>query len=366
MRWPRFLIPALLALGSSAGILGASGSNATPASAATTPHEVGLAKCTFIDPSRTTTDYSVHPPVARSGRLLTVEIRYPTVAGRAGATETRGVAPEPQVGGYPTVVFAHGFAVSPDTYRALLDSWVRAGFVVVAPVFPDDNGATVAAEGGAASGIEDDLVNEPADLAFVTRQVLSASAKLRADCRIAHGLIEPTALALAGQSDGAQAAGMLAYDSGSVAQTRQPYSSLRAGLTFRAAILMSGAPDETDPYGTSPTAPAMLVVQSATDQCNPPQFSDALYNDVHQADKWFLELLHAQHLPPYDGADPQAFAVVARVTTRFLRLEMKGLTPAVGFVNGFGDAVPSVAHMLTGPVAPALSEPFSVGACYAP
>ncbi|NNN09190.1 MAG: chlorophyllase, partial [Acidimicrobiaceae bacterium] len=44
------------------------------------------------------------------------------------------------------IVFAHGYDVSPDIYSALLNSWVRAGFVVVAPFFPDEKASAVIAQ----------------------------------------------------------------------------------------------------------------------------------------------------------------------------------------------------------------------------
>jgi len=72
------------------------------------------------------------------------------------------------------VIFAHGYDVTPDTYAALLDAWVEAGFVVVAPVFPDENSMRSPLRGG--TNTEDDIVNEPGDLAFVTTSVIQASA----------------------------------------------------------------------------------------------------------------------------------------------------------------------------------------------
>lgn len=62
--------------------------------------------------------------------------------------------------------------------------------------------------------------------------------------------------------------GMLAFSTG-----RDPrgvtFAALRAGLNFRAAIVMSAREDDVSAYRTLPTGPALLVVQSAADQCNP-------------------------------------------------------------------------------------------------
>ena len=110
------------------------------------------------------------------------------------------------------IVFAHGYDVTPDTYAPLLDAWARAGFVVVAPFFPDEKASAVAAQHEA--NTEGDLANEPADLVFVTSQVLAASAQRRPGCPILHGLIRPSQVALAGHSDGGDAVAMLAFDHG--------------------------------------------------------------------------------------------------------------------------------------------------------
>src|SRR6266699_2599615 len=75
-------------------------------------------------------------------RVLVTAVRYPT----------RGHAP------FPLIVFAHGFALTPQIYGRLLDAWARAGYVVAAPVFPVENAN---APGGPNRG---DLANEPGDI----------------------------------------------------------------------------------------------------------------------------------------------------------------------------------------------------------
>src|SRR5487761_202907 len=132
---------------------------------------VGIARCTFVDHSRAALNYSTTPyRVLPGGRRLVTEIRYPIQLRSGQPSETAGAPPLQQTGGYPLVVFAHGYDVTPDTYAALLDAWVRAGFVVVAPFFPDEDQSGVAAQHGV--NTEVDLWNEPADMAFVTRQLL--------------------------------------------------------------------------------------------------------------------------------------------------------------------------------------------------
>ena len=69
----------------------------------------------FVDRSRTIR----LPDGRRVPRTLDTTVRYPATGGS-----------------YPLIVFAHGFALTPVTYQALLSAWARAGYVVAAPWFP--------------------------------------------------------------------------------------------------------------------------------------------------------------------------------------------------------------------------------------
>lgn len=314
--------------------------------------DVGLAHCTLRDPSRSTFDYATGATIA--GRTLLTEIRYPTFA--AGSGELAGAPAAYSRGPYPTIFFAPGFAVTPDTYAALLDAWVRAGFVVVAPVFPDTNPAAVAA--ARVGDAEDDVVNQPADMAFVIRTALADSSKKAPACRVLHGLVDPAEIGVAGQSDGAETVAALAYDHSAA------YASLDAGLHIRADAVLSGSEIGSGPYGAAAGDAALLVVQSSTDRCNPPQESTELYDAIGQPAKWFLDIHHADHLPPYDGADAPAFDDVASVTERFFLLELRGLSPAAGFL-AYGNRSPAVASLSSGALAPAIPGlSFDVAACY--
>ncbi|HEY5104981.1 MAG TPA: hypothetical protein VII65_08065, partial [Acidimicrobiales bacterium] len=265
-----------------------------------------------------------------------------------GPTQINGAKPVPKSGGYPTIVFAHGYDVTPDTYAPLLDAWVKAGFVVVAPIFPDESPSAVAAQHGA--NTEDDLLNEPADLTFVTRSMLQSSANLSPRCHVVSGLVDSTELGLVGHSDGATAVGMLALAHGNDPQG-VAYSDLRAGLNYRAVAILSGEEDLTETYTAELSDPALLVIQSAADQCNPVRNSVKLYNDVNQTNKWFLELRTAHHLPPFDGVDVAAFRVVASTSTRFFEMSLEGLTPAKS-LTAYGNQSPSVAEMFGGNTRP--------------
>jgi hypothetical protein len=249
------------------------------------------------------------------------------------------------------IVFAHGYDVTPDIYAAMLDAWVRAGFVVAAPLFPDENQYAVAAQHGA--NTEDDLRNEPADITFVTRSLLQASVTPSSGCHVVDGLIQPTQLALAGHSDGATVVGLLTYARGKDPQGVS-FASLRAGLDYRAVAVLSGGEDHAQAYAAPASDPSLLVIQSADDQCNPIRDSVKLYDDIHQSNKWFLELLTAHHLPPFDGVDIPAFQVVAAASTRFFRVALQGVNPTMSFVV-YGNQHPAVAEMFSAGYAPSLS-----------
>ena len=260
------------------------------------------------------------------------------------------------------VVFAHGYDVTPDTYAALLDAWVRSGFVVVAPLFPDENAGEVAAQHG--SNTESDLANEPADIAFVTTSVLQGSLGKTTGCHILNGLVNSSEVALAGHSDGAEAIGMLAYDHGDDPQGVN-YASLRSQLSYKAVVILSGAEDTTQSYATEASRPDLLVVQSLADQCNPMRFGVQLYDGIHQSNKWFLELRTAHHLPPFDGVDRAAFGVVTTTTIAFLRMSLDGVSPSNSLVV-LGSRRPAIARMFFGARGPSMRNLVPVSASCGP
>ena len=285
---------------------------------------VGITRCTFVDPSRGVLNFRKSPPrVLATSRTLVTEIRYPTALVPNGPSEIPGATPVALSGGYPMIVFAHGYDVTPDTYAALLDAWTSAGFVVVAPFFPDEDAAGVAAQGGA--NTEDDVINEPGDLAFVTRSVLQDAAGPTPGCPLLDGLVNPVEIALAGHSDGAEAVGMLAYDHGLDPQAVN-YADLRQGLNYRAVVILSGALDTYQANADQASKPDLLVVHSLADTCDPIRNDVLLYNTIYQPNKWFLALQSAHHLPPFDGVDQAAFKLVVSVTIPFLQSALEGVS----------------------------------------
>ncbi|MGC9960705.1 MAG: hypothetical protein ABSE47_02240 [Acidimicrobiales bacterium] len=254
------------------------------------------------------------------GRILTTEVRYPTLAGAAGQ-ETRDAQPAKAGSPFPVIMFAHGYDTEPSDYRPLLDAWVRAGFVVVAPIFPDENAKAVAAAGGPDEGAEEDEFNEPGDLVYVFKQLASIGGQPWG--ANLSGVMDLSDIALAGQSDGADVVAALSYTS--------MFRALYGGLPSapRAVVVMSGSQwgqtlsGPVGLYRARASSPALLQIQSDADGCVLPAAGVAFWRALEPglASKWFVTLFGADHLGPFEGTAPWA-AVVESVTTKFFELEL--------------------------------------------
>jgi dienelactone hydrolase len=285
------------------------------------PYAVGVRTIAFVDYGRRIR----YPGHSSQPRPLVTVIRYPT-AGRASATDRRNAPPLHRAGGFPLVVFGHGFAVTPRPYTPLLQAWARAGYVVAAPVFPLENAH---APGGPN---EADLVNQPRDMRFVISRMLAASADPSSPLA---GLVSPRRIAVTGQSDGGETALTVAYD--------QYYLDRRV----RAAMILSGAVIPGVAGFTFPSpSPPLLAVQGTADTINPPHFTLQFFA-LAPRPKFLLWLLGASHLPPYTTEQPQ-LAVVERVTTAFLDRYLKDEPGAAARMAAAGH-VPGVARMTTRP-----------------
>ena len=188
----------------------------------------------------------------------------------------------------PLVVFAHGFDTTPGIYAHLLDAWSHAGYVVAAPVFPVESAN---ARGGAD---ELDLINEPTDISFVISQLLTRL----------NGVVNPDQVAVAGQSDGAEAALAAAYD--------ERFADRR----IDAAVILSGSELGGRTTWFPAGSPPLLAVQGTRDAINPPHYTTQFFRAA-RAPKFLLRLIGAGHLPPYT-TNARQLAIVEHITIAFL------------------------------------------------
>ena len=292
----------VLAVGAPVGdgsMIGASGAGREAISDAAAPRQpfaVGLRMLRLLDRSRMIR--------LKGGRLeprtLVTYVRYPAL-GAPGQTDVPNATPATAGGPYPLVVFGHGFAVTPQLYAHLLQSWARAGYVVAAPVFPLGNAD---APGGPD---EADVINQPRDMSFVISSVLSLS---RAGAGPLAGLIDPAQIAVAGHSDGGETALAVGY-------SRRLHDP-----RVNAAVILSGAEmDGVGGYGFTQHSPPLLAAQGTADIFNESKYTDA-YFKLARRPKFLLRLLGAGHLPPYTYQQPQ-LAIVERVTIAFLDRYLK-------------------------------------------
>ncbi len=285
-----------------AGALAAS-SGGAPAGAPGAP-AVGVRTLRLIDRSR------LERPLrgAPGPRVLETIVRYPA-QGPDGALDLPGATP--LAGEHPLIVFAHGFDVTPAIYSRLLRSWTQAGYVVAAPVFPLE-------QSGAPGGPDEaDVVNEPRDISFVISQLLAASAVPAGPLS---GLIDPARIAVAGQSDGGEAALAAAY------------ARRLRDVRVRAAVILSGAEmSGIGGYAFAAGEPALLAVQGTADTSNEPRYTYAYFRAARRP-KYLLRLLGAQHLPPYTSAQPW-LGIVEETSIEFLDTYLGGSATARAELN---------------------------------
>ena len=286
-------------------------SSPTPVEASWTgPFAVSKTVLQLVDRTRT-----VLPP--HTGTSKPAPRALPTVVWHPKLPE--GTVPPAQ--GFPLVVFAHGFDVSPLAYAPLLRSWAAAGYVVAAPSFP-------LTKPGALGGLKEaDLANQPADVRFVITKLLATNT---AASSTLFGMIDPAEIAVAGHSDGGETAQGVAYGA----------SSLDARV--RAAIVMAGAeffPERT----TSRVSTPLFVAQGTEDVVNPPDHSQQLYVGA-QRPKAYLSLIGADHAQPFIGTGRYE-RITATLTTDFLDRYLKDLPDAVPRLKSDGRSTPSLAKL---------------------
>jgi Chlorophyllase enzyme len=254
---------------------------------------------------------------ATGRRVLRTNVLYPVIPPGAadGGVLARGL--------FPLVVFAPGYLQCDGSYSALLHTWASAGYVVASVEFPVTNCHV--------RGSEADLVNQPADMTSVIRQLVAISGQQHGKLS---GLVNPAAIAVAGHSDGGDTVAAL------VGNTCCLDHKVVAAMVLSGGEFPALAQRGTYfPAGTPP----ILFVQGTADTVNPPSASMAMY----QADtgtRFYLNLYGASHLPPYEGTQPPE-PIVARVTTDFLNRYVAGQHPAGRAMTRAGN-VPGMAQLV--------------------
>jgi dienelactone hydrolase len=232
-------------------------------------------------------------------RILPTTVWYPETSSATDAPGTETDA----ASSFPLIVFAHGFDLFPSTYARLLHAWARAGYVVAAPVFPRTNP-------DAGGGLDEaDVVNQPEDVGFVISRLIERST---ASSGPLSGLIDASAIAVAGHSDGGETALAASYDT--CCRDRR----------IGAAIVLAGAqlPIEGGRYLRA-HGPPLLVAQGTADTINDPSETRALY-DGAPTPKYLLWLHGADHLGPFTTVAPFE-PVVRRLTIEFLDRYLRGI-----------------------------------------
>jgi hypothetical protein len=276
-------------------------------------YQVGSQQMTFTYPP-----HNGPTGAALAPRALVTTVQYPLAPGSTS---------QPATGPFPLILFAPGYQQCAAAYGDLLQTWASAGYVVAAVTFPRTN-----CELGNTKADENDLVNQPQDMSFVLSSLLTLSAEPN---QVLSGLINRQEIAAAGQSDGGDTVAAL------VANT------CCTDTRVKAAAVLSAAPWPAMPgrYFTSGTPP-ILFTQGNADNVNPPSASIALYRSDGAGLRYYLNLLGASHLSPYEASNP-AERAVSRVTLAFFNQYVLNQSGALAAMSQAGN-VGGVAALVSG------------------
>lgn len=271
-------------------------------------YAVGTRTLTFVDPSRTTSANGSFGGAA--SRTLPTELWYPATDG----------APDKEHGPYPLVLFAHGYAVTPDFYAPMLERWAAAGYVVAAPVFPILSGSD-----GGASHV--DYEKTFGDASFVISQVLGLGGG-----EPLAGMVDPDRIAAAGHSDGE----VVSFGVGFLDCCRD--------LRVKSVIAMAGDLSNANNPHTRDTGTPILHVMETNDEYDPYPHSIQWDRDNLTAPRWMVSL-NSSHVPPYTEPGDPAFELNLAITVAFLDGTLKGHPERLDDVSAEVGAQPAVASV---------------------
>jgi len=250
-------------------------------------------------------------------RVLSVTIRYPIEGLASGAEAVDALA---SGGRRALVLFAHGLALTDQTYPHFLHDLAADGFVVADPEFPLSSSALP----GPASGA--DQVNQAADLGFVGDRLFDTASRPAA---LEHVVLHEK-IGVVGHSDGGvTAAGFAA-------------NSCCADPRVGAAVILAGAIGRFPGSWFTDAAPPTLAVHGDADEVNPLGSSLGVYASA-RAPKMFAVVHGGTHIGAFED-DVRRPAVVALVAD-FLRTWVLGDADAAARLSGDAD-VPDVLSLV--------------------
>jgi predicted dienelactone hydrolase len=263
------------------------------------PYEYTVSHETLVDDSRPTPAGTQTESLP--ARTLVTDVYLPDGSGRS-----------------PLIVFAHGLTGLPSRHTELLGAWAEAGYVVAAPAFPLTNGDVPGGLGNAADvGEQDD------DLRFVIDELVAASDD--PDSPYA-GRIDTDRIGASGHSLG----GVTLYTG--------MLDACCVDDDIDAAVIFASANGEA--FTGSDGIP-VLVMHGDTDPVLPYASGQKTYERLGTP-RYFVTLLGADHVGPYEDSVSDHDAYVADVTIAFRNhylagdgdfdaatLEVPGLTTVV-------------------------------------
>lgn len=251
------------------------------------PFAVGLRVLRLVDHSRV-----IRLPGGRVvPRTLITDVWYRAL-GRPSHGAAHDAPAARAVGPFGLIVFAHGFGLTPGTYRSLLQAWARVGYVVAAPAFPGEGKRTRRAK---QVGSRQRAGRHPV-------RHLSAASRERLHSRPCARFDRPTG-----------------------SRRRRPFrrssSGSRSRLRQRPRTARTRSRDpcrRSARRGASPVfrhdSPALLAIQGTAETVQAPAATHAFFA-LARPPRFLLQLLGAGHESPYEL--PRWRHVLARVGTAF-------------------------------------------------
>jgi len=301
----------------------------TPAAAAATgpapaasSYRVGTADILVTEPVGITPRRGTVP--AHEGRRLPTSLWFP-VAGPPATADTP--AARPLAGSFPLVVFAHGFAVTPQYYEPLLHELAAHGYVVAAPLFP------ISGAGPAGAPRGDDMFRQPGDITAVITTLTRLAGRPAGTWS---GAVDPARVAIAGHSDGAESvAAMVLYPGDG--DRRVAAAVVLSGRAFPPPV-PTGAPIPT------------LVEHGLADTTDPAPRGHALFEQLSEP-KAYLTEVAGSHTSAADGSAPADRQVRACIVA-FLDTVLKRRRAALAGLNRLASTPGSTALQVTGRLPP--------------